>query len=151
MRPTPDVEKKPFEYFKLFVSDDMLISITEQTNIYNLQSKGAEKGILRKDIEKFIGTFFRIGLVRLPSQISYWETFVTYDGVSSWEETNLKQFFRIFVLETIYKKAEDDNDCIWKLRTWITELCQNFLKVSPEDFHVIDEIMVPIREKSLLH
>ena len=63
MTPTPDVEKTPFEYFKLFVSDEMLNSNTEQTNIYILQSKGAEKGILRKDIEKFIGTFFRVGLV----------------------------------------------------------------------------------------
>ena len=29
MTPTPDVEKTPFEYFKLFVSDKMLNSITE--------------------------------------------------------------------------------------------------------------------------
>ena len=48
MKPTPDVEKKPFEYFKLFVSDDMLNSITEQTNNYNLQSKGAEKRHTKK-------------------------------------------------------------------------------------------------------
>ena len=68
MTPTPDVEKTSFEYFKLFVSDEMLNNTTEQTNIYILQSKGAEKSILRKDIEKFIGVLFRMGLVRLPSQ-----------------------------------------------------------------------------------
>ena len=56
MTPTLDVEKTPFEFFKLFVSDEMLNSITEQTNIYILQSKGAEKSILRKDIENMVAT-----------------------------------------------------------------------------------------------
>ena len=56
-----------------------------------------------------------------------------------------------FVNNLEIAEEEKANDCVWKLRTWITVLCQNFLKVSPEDFHVIDEIIVPIREKSLLH
>ena len=37
MTPTPDVEKTPFQYFKLLVSDEMLNNTTEQTNIYILQ------------------------------------------------------------------------------------------------------------------
>ena len=43
MIPTPDVEKTPFQYFELFVSDEILNNTTERTNIYILQSKGAEK------------------------------------------------------------------------------------------------------------
>ena len=153
MTPTPDVEKTPFQYFKLFVSDEMLNNTTEQTNIYILQSKGAEKSILRNDIEKFIGVFLRMGLVRLPIQRPYWETFMTYDGVSSVMgrnkfETILRNIHFVNNLEIA--EEEKANDRIWKLRTWITELCQNFLRVSPEEFHAVDEIMVPFKGKSLL-
>ena len=119
------MEKTPFQYFKLFVSDEMLNNTTEQTNIYILQSKGTEKSILRKDIEKFIVVFFRMGLVRLPSQRSYWETFMAYDGISSVMgrnkfETILRNIHFVNNLEIA--EEEKANDRIWKLRTWITEL-----------------------------
>ena len=129
MMPTPVVEKTPFEYFKLFASDKVLNSITEQTNIYILQSKGAEKSILKKDIEKFIDIFLRMGLVRLPSLKSYWETFMTYDGVSTVRgrkkfETILRNIHFVNNLEIA--EEEKANNRVWKLRTWITELPQNF-------------------------
>ena len=153
MAPTPDVEKTPFEYFKFFVSDEMLNSITQQTIVYTLQSKSEEKSLLRKDIEKFIGVFLRVDLVRLPTQRSYWETFMTYDGVSSVMgrnkfETILRNIHFVNNLEI--PEEEKANDTIWKIRTWITELRQNFLKVLPEEPHAVDEIVVPFKGKSLL-
>ncbi|XP_047140899.1 piggyBac transposable element-derived protein 3-like [Hydra vulgaris] len=153
MKPTPNVETTPFEYFKLFVSDYMLNSITNESNINILQSKGSEKNISKKDIEKFIGAYLRMGLVKLPSQRSYWEIFMTYNVVSSLMgrnkfETILQNIHFVNNLEIC--KEEKADDLVWKLRTWITELRNNFQKVSPEEFHAVDENMVPFKGKSLL-
>ena len=131
----------------------MLNNTTEQTNISILQSKGAEKSILRKDVEKFISVFLRMGLVSFISQTLYWETFMTYDGISSVMGRN--KFETIlwnihFVNNLEIAEEEKANDRIWKLRTRITELRQNFLRVSPEEFHAVDEMMVPFKGKSLL-
>ena len=78
---------------------------------------------------------------------------MTYDGVSSVMgrnkfETILRNIQFVNNLEIA--EEEKANDRIWKLRTRITELHQNFLRVSPEEFHAVDEIMVPFKRKSLL-
>ena len=94
-----------------------------------------------------------MGLVSPISQRLYWDTFMTYDGVSSVMgrnkfETILRNIHFVNNLEIA--EEEKANDRIWKLRTQITELRQNFLRVSPEEFHAVDEIMVPFKGKSLL-
>ena len=82
--PVPDPDKTPYEYFKYFITDEMLGAIAEQRNIYSLQSPiGSPISTTRKEIEIFLGVYFRMGLVKLPSQRSYWETFMTYSGVLS--------------------------------------------------------------------
>ena len=39
---------------------------------------------------------------------------------------------------------------LWKLKPWLSSSRENFLKVSPEEFQSIDEIMVPFKGKSSL-
>ena len=39
---------------------------------------------------------------------------------------------------------------LWKLKPWLSSLRENFLKVSPEGFQSVDEIMVPFKGKSSL-
>ncbi|XP_065675601.1 piggyBac transposable element-derived protein 3-like [Hydra vulgaris] len=151
MKPTPNSETTPFECFKLFVSDNMLNSIANESNIYILQSKVSEKNISKKNFEKFIGAYLRMGLVKLPSQRSYWETFMTYNGVSSIMGRNkFETILRNIHFVNKISKEEKADDRVWKLRTWITELRLNSQKISPEEFHAVDEIMVPFKGKSLL-
>ena len=78
---------------------------------------------------------------------------MAYDGVSlimgrNKFETILRNIH--FVNYLVIAEEEKANDRIWKLRTWIIELRQNFLRVSPEEFHAVDEIMIPFKGKSLL-
>ena len=78
---------------------------------------------------------------------------MTYDEVFSVIGRNkLETILRNihFVNNLEISEEEKANDRVWKLRTWITELRQNFLKVSPEEFHAVDEKMVPFKRKSLL-
>ena len=91
-------------------------------------------------------------LVKLPSQISYWETFITYSGVSFVMERNrFEALFRnIHFVNNLDVNHEGKSDHLWKLRPWVNSLRENFLKVSPEEYHAVDEIMVSFKRKSLL-
>lgn len=153
VKPDPHENTSPFEYFKFFVTNDMLDDIAEQTNIYSLQSKGTNMGITGKELELFLGIYFRMGLVKLPSQRSYWETFMTYTGVSSvMARARFENILRNVHFVNNLEVSDDTktNDRLWKLRPWIHNLRQNFLQVSPEEHHAVDEIMVAFKGKSLL-
>ena len=39
---------------------------------------------------------------------------------------------------------------LWKLRPLISSLRNNFLEVTPEEYHAVDEIMVPFKGQSII-
>ena len=82
-QPAPDETVTPYRYFMMFVTDQLLEMVAEQSNLYTVLSSGSLINITAKEIEKFPGIYFRMGLVKLPSTRSYWETHLSYDGVSS--------------------------------------------------------------------
>ena len=94
-----------------------------------------------------------MGLVKLPSTRSCWETYMSYDGVSSVLSRN--RFNTIlsnmhFVDNLTLPKEAKDADRAWKIYPWIPRFWENFLKVSPEEFQSVDEIMVGFKGSSLL-
>ncbi|XP_065665259.1 piggyBac transposable element-derived protein 3-like [Hydra vulgaris] len=153
IEPIPDETTTPYEYFKMFVDDNLRDIIAEQSSFYSCQSSGTNISVTSNEIESFIGVFFRMGLVKLPSVRSYWETFMNYDGVSSILSRN--RFLSIlrylhFVDNLNVTDEVKKNDRAWKLRPWLEKLRENFLKVSPEENQSVDEIMVPFKGRSFL-
>ena len=63
LEPPVDEECSPYEYFKRFVTNEMLQDIAEQTNIYSMQKYGKNVNLISKEVDKFIGVYFRMGLV----------------------------------------------------------------------------------------
>ena len=63
----------------------MLQAIAFQTNRYSLQRFGEDMRIpcTAEEVEKFIGCYFRIGLAKMPNQLSFWEEDLSYTGVLS--------------------------------------------------------------------
>ena len=55
-----------------------------------------------------------------------------------------------FVDNLTLPKEAKDADRAWKIRPWTSSLQGNFLKVSPEEFQSVYEIMVGFKERSLL-
>ena len=136
---------------KSFVTDEILQDIAVHTNIYNMQKNCTNLNLnRRKELEKFLSIYFRMGPVQLPSQRSYWETFMSYDGVSSVLSRN--RFEAIirnvhFVDNVSISEENKKQDRLWKLRPRISELRGNFLKVTPEEYNPVNEIMVPFKGK----
>ena len=71
--PPKEKNATPYEYFCEFIDSDMIENICAQTNLYDLQKTGKEGVFTITDINQFIGSYFLMGLVRMPSVSSYWE------------------------------------------------------------------------------
>ncbi|XP_047139018.1 piggyBac transposable element-derived protein 3-like [Hydra vulgaris] len=151
IEPISDEAATPYEYFKLFVDDNLIDVLL--SSLYSYQSSGTSVCDTPNEIESFIGVYFRMGLVKLPSVRSYWETFMNYDGVSSVLSRN--RFLSIlcylhFVDNLKVTDKDKKNDWVWKLSPWLEKRRENFLKVSPEENQSVDEIMVAFKARSFL-
>ena len=110
---------------KRFVTDEMIQELAYQTNLYSTQNTGSSIDITEKDIEKFMGVYFRMGLVKMPSQRSYWETYMTYDGVSAVMSRN--KFSSIlrnihFVNNLDISAEAKQSDRLWKTETMVNAI-----------------------------
>ena len=61
----------------------MLSNMAYQTNLYTTQKNVKSINTDAKELEQLTGVYLRMGLVKMPNQRSYWETFSVYTGVSS--------------------------------------------------------------------
>ncbi|XP_065684233.1 piggyBac transposable element-derived protein 3-like isoform X1 [Hydra vulgaris] len=153
IEPIPDETTTLYEYFKMFVDDNLIDILAEQSSLYSCQSSGTSICVTSNEIESFIGVYFCMGLVKLPSVRSYWENFMNYDGVSSVLSRNRFLSILRYLHFVDNLKVTDEvkkNDRAWKLRPWLEKLRENFLKVSPEENQSVDEIMVAFKGRSFL-
>ena len=113
-----------------FLKNDQLLKILLNSNIcikffsniYSLQSpSGSPINTSRKEIEIFLGVYFRMGLVKLPSQRSFWKTFMTYSGVSSVMGRNRFEvlFCNIHFWNNLDLNQEEKSNRLWKLQPWV--------------------------------
>ena len=126
-QPAPDETVIPYQYFKMFVTDQLLHMVAEQSNLYSVQSSGLSINVTAKEIEKFLGIYFPMELVKSPSSRSYWETRMSYDGVSSVlsrNRFNAIQRNLYFVDNLTLPKETKDADRAWKIRVSKILLCR---------------------------
>ena len=121
----------------------MIENICTQTNLYHLQETGKEGVFTKTDINQFIGSYFLMGLVRMPSVRSYWENGMRCSGIADVMsrnkfETLLRHLH--FVNNLGVTDETKKSTKLWKLKSWLSSLRENFLKVSPEEFQSVDEI-----------
>ena len=128
----------------------MLQTMEFEINRYSLQHSGDDVRILctAEELERFTGCYFWMGLAKMRNQYFFWKEDLSYTGFLSflsknWFETLIWSIHVAENLSVDVKTKEDNKLC--KIRPWIENLRQNFLKVSPEKFSSVDEIMVPYR------
>uniref|UniRef100_A0A667Z5P7 PiggyBac transposable element-derived protein domain-containing protein n=1 Tax=Myripristis murdjan TaxID=586833 RepID=A0A667Z5P7_9TELE len=142
----------PYQYFKDFVTEEMLQEIAEETNLYSVQKEGKSVNTNAKEIEQILGMYMHMGLVQLPNVRAYWEMETRYPAVC--EVMSRDRFLKLLTLihfQDNFSVSEDEKkDKLWKLRPWLEKLRQRFLHVPPEECHAVDEIIVPFKGKSHL-
>ena len=63
----------PLHYFRQFVSEDMIDSLTTNTNVYSLQTRGSSVNTTAKEIEQMMGMYLNMGIVQMNGCRMYWE------------------------------------------------------------------------------
>ena len=68
----------PLQYFKLFITDDIIDSVVEQTNIYSFQKNDKSINTDHEEIMSLIGMNMKMGISKLPSYKLYWSRELRY-------------------------------------------------------------------------
>ena len=147
-------EMTPYMYYKMFITDDMMEKAAYHTILYRVQKNGMSIKTTKLDLEQLTGMYLQMGLVQMPNVRCYWEEDCRYTAVADiMSRTRFESLMTTiqFVDNSITPtEAATKADKYWKLRPWTDALSKNSLKVTPEEYHSVDEVMVAFKGKSLL-
>lgn len=135
--------KSPLEFFKLFLSDDLIDLMVEQTNLYHMQTKGTSLNVTADEIKDFIAINTLMGVVNLPAYTDYWSQGLRYEKIAN--IMPLKRFQQVRRYLHFSDNLQDDGDRYYKIRPFLEGIRQNCLKVEEENRFSIDEMMVPYK------
>ena len=67
-----EIIKSPIDAFKAMFSDDLLLHVTNQTNLYAVQHGKGNLKILEDEIRTFIAVLLLSGYCKVPYRDLYW-------------------------------------------------------------------------------
>uniref|UniRef100_A0A3Q4GCX2 PiggyBac transposable element-derived protein domain-containing protein n=1 Tax=Neolamprologus brichardi TaxID=32507 RepID=A0A3Q4GCX2_NEOBR len=145
----PDEIHTPLEYFKNFITDDMLLLLMEQTNLYSVQKSNHLRNVNTtvKELQILIGLYLRMGLCQMPRNRAYWENDtrcpMVADNMSHNRfQTLLGSLHFTANTDLLHRDAEDK---CWKIRPWLEMFRKQCLDIVPEEYNSVDEQMVPFK------
>ena len=163
----PDLEdslsknSSPIEFFNLFVTNELLNMILEQTQLYatslsinNSNGKEVDK-ITVEDIKKAFGIVLYMGILKLPNRRMYWQNNTRVDIIANTMGVN--RFAKIMQLLHYNDNnlipagnSEDYNKC-YKIQPLVDYIREKFFEaVIPETYVAVDEQLVPFKGASSL-
>ncbi|CAF1589213.1 unnamed protein product [Rotaria magnacalcarata] len=134
------------DFFSLFLTQDLIKYIIEQSNLYSIQQKLKIKPMDESELRKLIEFLFYGSVVQLPSKCDYWREqsrqLIISDNIS---RNRIEELLRMlhFSNNTV---AGDKCDKVQPLIDFFNQRSKLLLK--PEEFVTIDEHMVGFRSKT---
>lgn len=145
----PDEIHTPLEYFKNFITDDMLLLLMEQTNLYSVQKSNHLRNVNTtvKELEILIGLYLRMGLCQMPGNRAYWENDTRCPMVADNMSRNRFQTLlgSLHFTDNTDLLHRDAEDKCWKIRPWLEMFRKQCLDIVPEEYNSVDEQMVPFK------
>ncbi|XP_023238134.1 piggyBac transposable element-derived protein 4-like [Centruroides sculpturatus] len=151
----------PIDYFRLFLTDNVLNYIVEKTNKHaehiiskvqfsQMSRMSAWKPTCKEEMETFFGLLLWMDLVKFPGIDNYWSRSAIYKN----EVINAMKRNRFELLLKIWYFSNDDdepeNDFGYKMRYFFHMLVQQFKEIRiPGSIMIVDTITIPC--KGYLH
>ncbi|XP_046383469.1 piggyBac transposable element-derived protein 2-like [Ischnura elegans] len=152
--PPPDEISTPFSYFKLFVDNDMISNIVEQTNLYSVQEKCQNVNTNDKEIHQLLGIHMIMSIVTMPSYSMFWSEKSRYGQIADVMSRNrfktLRGNLHFNNNDNMLSRDDPAYDKLFKIRPFLNALRKNFLKVEPEEHNSVDEFMIPLKAHTAL-
>ena len=136
----------PLQYFKLFLNDETIDLITNQTNLYSTKKTCSSINVTNAEMSTFIGIHVLMGIMNFPSYTSYWSRYLRSPQVA--DAMPQKRFEKI--RKFLHFRDNDDvdsNDKLTKVRPIIEAVTQQCHKLKPEEYNAIDEQIIPSKTK----
>ena len=115
-----ETHKSLILHFKEFFDDELIQTITDETNLYSVQITEKCINTTSKEIKKFLGILIFGGLLKFPQYQIYWnnstKVFAISDGMSVNQFEQLKGFFHVRNNHLAPKKNDDHHDPLYKMR-----------------------------------
>lgn len=134
----------PYQFFKYFITDELLSTITEETNFYSSQINPSKPtNFINYDIQKFLGICIFNSVLSTSNNRDMWNDVIGNDIVK--ETMSQKSFEKLrstlhFNDNSKQPKAEDPNyDKLYKLRPVLDYLNKKFLSIPMNEYLSIDE------------
>ncbi|XP_057677371.1 piggyBac transposable element-derived protein 2-like [Corythoichthys intestinalis] len=145
----PDTLLSPLEYFRKFITTEMLELLKEQTNLYSVQKSEKHNNVNTtvKELEIMIGLYLRMGLCQLTGNRAYWENDTRCPMIADVMSRNRFQNLLVnlhFTDNTDVSSRQAKDKC-WKIRPWLDMFRKQCLDITPEEHNSIDEQMVSFR------
>lgn len=145
----PDDIHTPLEYFRKFITVEMIELLRDQSNLYSVQKSESLSNIntTAKELEILIGLYLRMGLCQMSGNRAYWEN----DTRCSMVADNMsRNRFQTLLTSLHFTDNNDPSnrqafDKCWKIRPWLNMFRRQCLDVTPEEHNSIDEQMVSFR------
>lgn len=139
----------PIQYFSKFFEPSIMDIIAEQSNKYAMEKDGIILNTNSAEIEIFLGIHMLAGIVRMPSYRMYWKPATRYEPIASQMSRDrfdkLRTYLHMNDNNNAKNKGDPEYDALFKVRPVLDIIRANCLKVEPEEFHSVDETMIPFK------
>jgi hypothetical protein len=73
-----EYERIPVEYVNMFLTDDMIDNLVEESNKYATEKTGSCPNFTKTEMTTYVGIYYLMGIVRLPKIGNYWRSDLWY-------------------------------------------------------------------------
>lgn len=142
----PDISdlETPLQFFRYFLTDDLINEICEQTALYISQKNPSKHlKITTNDIKSFIGIVLLMPVVKMPSVRMYWNKVLGLELIYNAMSVNLFEKIKSNIHFSDNSKMQDrvspDYDRLYKIRPLLDHLNKKVLMVPIEENVSVDE------------
>lgn len=150
------VDCTPYDFWKLFVKDEVINKLVTETNRYADQQKNLRLNIkpnarINKwvdvdfnEMQKFLGVILYMGLNPLPTLGHYWQCDDLYFSAVPRQFSRNRFELILSLFHCANNEAAAPEDRLYKIRNIVDDIVNNFQEAyTPEQDMCIDESMVP--------
>ena len=158
--PTVTLSSTVIDVFLCFFTEELLLMITELSNLFAEQSMEWEEfqqwvKITVDEVKAYLGFIILMGLVRLPSIYDYWSTNLVYHYSPTADRIPRDRFFEIhrylhFVNNSLLPRyGSPGYDKLGKIQPVIDYLNSRFLSIYHPHYDVsVDEAMIKLKGRN---
>ena len=135
--------KSPIDAFKAMFSDDLVLHVTNQTNLYAVQHGNGKLNILEDEIRTFIAVLLLSGYCKVPYRNLYW---VDVPDTHSEEVScamNRNRFREILSNLHLADNTQITGEGYYKVQRLFEKLNFNFKQYGSFINHSVDESIIP--------